>query len=197
VAADLYRVTERDEPTARRIGAICVEKGLITQAQLDTALAVQESSGQVLGEILVSQESMTRMQLADVLGEQWQGISADSSDEPAAAGKTATGEERWDLRVLLEEAQAARAHLAQLSEELGGRLSVLETLVTGVSERLTALQAAQANSPAPGRTKSAPRASTRGRRDTTTPTPKTKPKPKPTRNRVASEPAAKKRTSSA
>jgi nucleotidyltransferase/DNA polymerase involved in DNA repair len=143
-------VRHDDGLKARRIGAICVEKGLITKAQLDAALAAQETSGQVLGEILVGQDSMTRMQLADVLGEQW--------DELTAA--TTAGEpddDRRELRLLLEEAQAARAHLTQLSAELGGRLTSLEKLVAGVNERLGELQSATvegaARSPQKARTR--------------------------------------------
>ncbi len=130
-------VSSDDDCKPRLIGSICVQKGLVTDEQLDAALARQEVSGEVLGEILVAQKALTRMQLADVLGEQW-------SEMAVAEPGTGDGHrDRIELRMLLEEAKVARAHLAELSEELGVRLTSLEHLVIGVNERLAELKLAR------------------------------------------------------
>ena len=56
---------------SRLIGAILVEKNLITSEQLERALQVQEETGERLGEIVVAQFGVPRLELASVLAEQW------------------------------------------------------------------------------------------------------------------------------
>ncbi|MFP4494106.1 MAG: glycosyltransferase, partial [Puniceicoccaceae bacterium] len=51
----------------RRLGEILVERGLVTQAQLDEALAEQEKSGRKLGEILVERELLWEEDLVEAL----------------------------------------------------------------------------------------------------------------------------------
>jgi len=51
-----------------------LQKGLITPDQLDTALEQQRTSGQHLGEILVVNGWISRLDLAGALAEQWQGL---------------------------------------------------------------------------------------------------------------------------
>jgi len=53
------------------IGSLFVEKGLITQEQLDLALAEQQTTGERLGEILVERFGVSRLDLASTLAEQW------------------------------------------------------------------------------------------------------------------------------
>ena len=53
------------------IGALFVEKGLITQEQLDVALEEQQRNGERLGEILVERFGVSRLDLASALAEQW------------------------------------------------------------------------------------------------------------------------------
>jgi len=55
----------------RRLGDIFVERGMIDQAQLDEALAVQRETGAKLGEVLVDLGFVTRVALAGVISEQW------------------------------------------------------------------------------------------------------------------------------
>ena len=65
---------EMDAPaelSSRLIGSIFVEKGLITQDQLDTALRMQQETGERLGEIVVGEFGVPRLELASVLAEQW------------------------------------------------------------------------------------------------------------------------------
>src|SRR5215467_1059071 len=53
------------------IGEIFVERGHITPAQLEEALATQAETGELLGEILVDRYNVPRVELAGVLAEQW------------------------------------------------------------------------------------------------------------------------------
>jgi chromosome segregation ATPase len=53
------------------IGALFVEKGLITQEQLDVALEEQQRTGNRLGEVLVERFGVSRLDLASALAEQW------------------------------------------------------------------------------------------------------------------------------
>ncbi len=57
--------------SARLIGAIFLERGLVTEEQLQAALAIQVESKEHLGEILVQHFGVSRIELASVLAEQW------------------------------------------------------------------------------------------------------------------------------
>ena len=129
----------------RRIGTILVGWRLITEHQLAQALAEQEQTGRLLGEILVTHYGVSRVDLADALAEQWQEANRAATaaidrstaltvvdDAESVDGQLAEA----DLRVLLDEAEAARAELTIRTEELGKRLATLETLVVGVTEAL-------------------------------------------------------------
>ena len=56
---------------SRLIGAILIEKNLITGEQLERALQLQEDTGERLGEIVVAEFGISRLELAGVLAEQW------------------------------------------------------------------------------------------------------------------------------
>ena len=115
----------------RRMGDILVERGSITSAQLAEALRRQEHTGRLLGEICIEQWGVDRLALADALSEQWYEMKREVGGTAlTASGALAESEE---LRILLEEAEAARAELASRTDELGRRLAVLEALVAGVS----------------------------------------------------------------
>ncbi|HZC29249.1 MAG TPA: hypothetical protein VE269_05870 [Gaiellaceae bacterium] len=58
----------------RPIGAVLVESGAITQAQLDAALAEQRLSGKRLGEILIDSGAITWLALAHAIAEQAQDV---------------------------------------------------------------------------------------------------------------------------
>lgn len=142
-------------PTAppRRIGTILVERGLITEGELELALAEQQGTGRPLGEICVTRFGLDRLSLADALAEQWEEIQRGSGVEPAtegddeaAADDAAAEADRADatedqLHALLAEAQAARDELTLKTDELSRRLALLETLVIGVTDALSELRA--------------------------------------------------------
>ena len=69
-AAEEAEQSGEGEPR-RPLGEIFVERGLVTDAELDRALEIQKEGGEKLGEILVAQGSITRLQLASALAEQW------------------------------------------------------------------------------------------------------------------------------
>ena len=142
--ADRERVsTAPPEVPYRRIGSILVERGLISDVQLGQALAEQDSSGRLLGEILVSSFGVTRVDLADALAEQWQEANrAHTAGETQAAGTNGTAQlaDEDDLRVLLDEAEAARAELEIRTEELSRRLATLEGVVSEVTSALAELR---------------------------------------------------------
>jgi hypothetical protein len=152
----------------RRIGVILVERRLITPAQLARALDEQTKTGRPLGEICVERFGLDRLSLADALAEQWaemQAATAAARPDPETPAMHAAGGDRAsepttddELRVLLEEAQAARAELTERTDELSKRLAALETLVVGVSDALAELRPSEPI-PVPG----APRGRSRGR----------------------------------
>jgi chromosome segregation ATPase len=71
--------------SSRLIGAFFVEKGLVTQEQLDQALQKQAESGERLGEIIVAEFGVSRLELASVLAEQWAEFERDTKARDAQA----------------------------------------------------------------------------------------------------------------
>lgn len=148
--ADKKGVNPPAQPAPRRIGEILVEKRLITDGQLQTALAEQRATERPLGEICVERFGLDRLSLADALAEQWEEIqrhqagpdvSSENGDRPAAAPSAApdASDAESELRSLLDEAEAARVELTVKTEELGRRLAALEVLVVGVTDALKEL----------------------------------------------------------
>lgn len=132
----------------RRIGTILVEMGLLAQSSLDSALDEQRRTGRLLGELLVAHHGVSRVDLADALAAQWaeaqsHAASTTTSGNGVSLDQSAADEgmEEGDLRVLLEEAQAARAELTARTDELSRRVASLEALVVGVSDALDELRA--------------------------------------------------------
>ena len=121
------------------MGEILVERGFITEEQLAAALVSQAETGRRLGEICVEKHGLDRLALADALSEQWEemqhGRRGPSPLRGAPVGPPPPAEPE-ELRVLLDEAEAARAKLAAKTDELERRLALLETIMTGVSNAL-------------------------------------------------------------
>lgn len=123
----------------RPIGAVLVEGGAITQAQLDAALAEQRVSGKRLGEILIDSGAITWLALAHAIAEQAQDVdqSQDSAEPeplvveapaappvsmPAVAGvpvETVHPEARLQtVEAMLKERQRAFLELVSTTETL-------------------------------------------------------------------------------
>jgi hypothetical protein len=93
----------------RRLGDIFVERGLITEEQLQEALSVQRDTGVKLGEALVELGFVTRVALAGVIAEQWDEV-----------GVTARGRREAETRTSPEEEQL-RERVVELTAELAAR----------------------------------------------------------------------------
>jgi hypothetical protein len=72
--------------TARLIGTVFVERGLLSESQIRVALEIQRETGQQLGQILVERFGVSRQELAAVVAEQWaeMGSSMPSATDAAA-----------------------------------------------------------------------------------------------------------------
>ena len=136
----------------RRIGVILVERGLIDEAQLKVALAEQAACGRPLGEICVEKFGLDRLHLADALARQWDEIRSAPQPQPRSDAAPVLGARRLavttqagepELRMLLAEAQAARAELEHKTDELSQRLAALEALVADVSDALSEMRPAE------------------------------------------------------
>ena len=70
--------------TARLIGTVFVERGLLSESQIRVALEIQRETGQQLGQILVERFGVSRQELASVVAEQWAEIGRSGADiDPA------------------------------------------------------------------------------------------------------------------
>ena len=135
------------EPQLRRpIGEIFVDRGFVTEEQLEKAVEVQGKTGQRIGEVLVEQGSLTRLDLASALAEQWSTLQKLRPPEPVPLepgqadiamptlpeAPTALRSELADLenRVRIVERAAAaspwEADLTSLSTDLRADLAALE-----------------------------------------------------------------------
>ena len=110
----------------RPIGEIFVELGFISSDQLDAALDGQRETGARIGEILVEQGSLTRLDLASALAEQWSPPKALRPPAPQPEARqtgvaaSAPVEQQWSAD--------DRAALV----ELGERLRVVELAAAGI-----------------------------------------------------------------
>jgi hypothetical protein len=117
----------------RPLGALLVEKGLLTAAELDQALAEQRRTGRLLGQVLVRRGFVGRLSLARALAEQHGvGLHPTSAPEtPACAdpppreafgaqpGRTKSDEGPWRPlgRVLVEKGFVSEGELQRVLAE--------------------------------------------------------------------------------
>lgn len=135
--------------SARLIGEIFVERGLITHEQLAQALELQREGGGMLGEILVGSFGVSRIELAGVLAEQWsameRGARSERGEPAVAAAPPPTTEEAMEElsrrpigEIFVERGMVTEEqleHALQIQRESGERLG--EILVRlGVIGRL-------------------------------------------------------------
>jgi len=109
----------------RLIGALFVERGLVSESQIRVALEIQHETGQQLGQILVERFGVSRKELASVVAEQWAKLGGSAGPDDAASWRR-LGEifvERGF--VTQEELDEALARQRQTGERLGEALVAL------------------------------------------------------------------------
>ena len=107
---------------SRLIGALFVERGLVSESQIRVALEIQRETGQQLGQILVERFGVSRKELASVVAEQWAKLGGSAGPEDSASWRR-LGEifvERGF--VTQEELDQALARQRQTGERLGEAL---------------------------------------------------------------------------
>ena len=111
---------------SRLIGALFVDRGLVSESQIRLALEIQQETDQQLGEILVERFGISRAELAQVVAEQWQDAGRD-----AGPGLEASLGENWRRIgeifvtrgfVTEEELEQALTRQRQTGERLGEAL---------------------------------------------------------------------------
>ncbi|HEX6724771.1 MAG TPA: hypothetical protein VF073_05965 [Gaiella sp.] len=110
---------------SRLIGALFVERGLVSESQIRVALEIQRETGQQLGQVLVERFGVSRKELASVVAEQWAKLGGSAGPEDTASWRR-LGEifvERGF--VTQEELDDALARQRQTGERLGEALVAL------------------------------------------------------------------------
>jgi hypothetical protein len=130
---------------SRLIGALFVERGLVSESQIRIALEIQNETGQQLGQILVERFGVSRKELASVVAEQWAKLGGTSGPEDAASWRR-LGDIFVDRGfVTHEELEGALARQRQTGERLGealvaqGVISKFE-LAGALAEQMAALE---------------------------------------------------------
>lgn len=70
---------------SRLIGALFVERGLVSDSQVRVALEIQRETGQQLGQILVDRFGVSRKELASVVAQQWAKLGGSAGPEDNAS----------------------------------------------------------------------------------------------------------------
>jgi len=118
----------------RPLGALLVEKGLLTSSELEAALAEQRRTGRLVGEILVEAGYLSAFSLARMLAEQ-HGVELQTTSEPGAAPPgPARPPTVWRPlgKLLVESGYLTKRELRQVLDrqrESGGRRLLGEILV--------------------------------------------------------------------
>jgi hypothetical protein len=81
-------VTLPEAVSNRLIGALFVERGLVSQSQLVVALELQQETGQQLGQILVERFGVERSELAKVVAEHWARMGEAKEDVSSRASES-------------------------------------------------------------------------------------------------------------
>ncbi len=149
------------QPLRRPLGEIFVERGLVTEAELEAALETQRQSGAKLGEILVAQGVLSRLDLAGALADQWAGLqklrppdpkpiepwqqaaprelveSHGQPTTPAPANGLAAAVEALEQRVQAAEAAASpdrwREGVRVAADALTARIAAIEARLDGLA----------------------------------------------------------------
>jgi hypothetical protein len=110
--------------TKRRLGDICVERGLISQEQLQQALVQQSETGTKLGEVLVELGFVTRVGLAGVLSEQWNDLRVSQSTRAPAESSLA----------LRDQVRALTAELAERDKRIAQQDATISALLSQIGD---------------------------------------------------------------
>jgi hypothetical protein len=116
----------------RPIGDILVEKGLITSAQLETAIEEQKRTGKLLGEILIDHGAIDRLALAGALGQQWNPVVREQAEQKLGESglvRVDRGGELDELRDLIIDLQVKVARLEAALDDRDQRLALVTKLV--------------------------------------------------------------------
>jgi hypothetical protein len=123
----------------RPLGALLVEKGLLTETDLDTALSEQRRTGRLVGQILVESGVLSAFSLARALTEQ-HGVELETETDLGAHAKPQAA---WRPlgKLLVEDGYLTKAELRKAlrtQREFGGRrllgeILVAEGFLSGVS----------------------------------------------------------------
>ncbi len=134
---------------SRLIGALFVERGLVSESQIRVALELQHETGQQLGQILVERFGVSRKELASVVAEQWAKLGGSAGPEDNASWRR-LGEIFVDRGfVSQEELEQALERQSQTGERLGealvaqGVISKFE-LAGALAEQMAALGESEA-----------------------------------------------------
>ncbi len=116
--APVEPLTPAEAQIRRPLGEIFVELGFISSDQLDAALDTQRESGARIGEILVEQGSLTRLDLASALAEQWSALQKLRPPAPVAEPQPWQNGPPSPLPAEQEPSADDRAVVAALDERL-------------------------------------------------------------------------------
>ena len=135
-------LSEMESAAKRRLGDIVLERNMVTPYQLQQALDEQRANGGKLGEILVEHGFITRVELAGVIGEQWDDLRRCRASEQAAAAPAAaapplpsapSGASAAEA-ALRERLDALTAELAARDQRIAQQDATINALLTRVTE---------------------------------------------------------------
>ena len=107
----IEELKQADARSRRPIGGIFVELGLITNDQLQSALDVQRATGARLGEILVEQGSLSRLDLAGALAAHWEPQVVGPTGPTPASNESQASADAEELDALRREVSAFELRL--------------------------------------------------------------------------------------
>ena len=128
------------------VGDALLELGLVSRDQIDSAHAVQRETGERLGEILVGQGVISRLELADALSEHWSSLTKLRApgvvDVPVEAAEAAPAQiPATELKALTDAVEGVGARLeetiADRDRELTGQFERLSARLDEVAVRMS------------------------------------------------------------
>ena len=100
-------------PSGRTIGEILLSRSLVTDAELEDAIAIQRETGKPLGQVLVEAGTITRLELASALAEQWGDAGTISPTFPGGSAYVDPSELDGNPSTQLEELRRTRRALEE------------------------------------------------------------------------------------